>query len=144
VISALVALVVLALIVGLVIAVARDPGPAADDVAVAYEDAWDRLDFEALWTLSGDELRDGMGRRDFVAAKQAAYQRQPELGNLAARVAVEHLDAGRHAAVVRTRVDERGGGIAHNELQLAHRGGRWVVVAYHLLGPDGAPDALAR
>jgi hypothetical protein len=144
VVSAIIAIAVLALIIGLVIAVARDPGPPVDDVAVAYEDAWDRLDFEALWALSGDELRDGMGRRDFVAAKQAAYQRQPELENLAAHVAVEHLDAGRHAAVVRTRVDVRGGGVAHNELQLAHRAGRWVVVAYHLLGPDDSRDALAR
>lgn len=140
--SAVIAIAVFGLIVALVIAVARDPGPPADDVAVAYEDAWDRLDFEALWTLSGDELRDGMGRRDFVAAKRAAYQRQPELENLAARVVVEHLDAGRHAAIVRTRVDVRSGGVAHNELQLAHRGGRWVVVAYHLLGPDDSRDAL--
>jgi len=143
VLSAVIAIAVFGLIVALVIAVARDPGTPADDVAVAYEDAWDRLDFEALWTLSGDELRDGMGRRDFVAAKRAAYQRQPELENLAARVVVEHLDAGRHAAIVRTRVDERNGGVAHNELQLAHRGGRWVVVAYHLLGPDDSRDALA-
>ena len=110
----------------------------------SVEDAWDRLDFEALWALSGDELRDGMGRRDFVAAKRAAYQRQPELENLAAHVAVEHLDAGRHAAIVRTRVDVRGGGVTHNELQLAHRAGRWVVVAYHLLGPDDSRDLLAR
>ena len=140
--TAVIAIAVFGLIVGLVIAVAHDPGPPADDVAVAYEDAWDRLDFEALWTLSGDELRDGMGRRDFVAAKRAAYQRQPELENLVARVVVERFDAGRHAAIVRTRVDVRNGGVAHNELQLAHRGGRWVVVAYHLLGPDDSRDAL--
>jgi hypothetical protein len=145
-ISAILAIVVLVLIVALVVAVARDPGPPAEDVAVAYEDAWDRLDFEALWTLSGDELRDGMGRRDFVAAKGAAYQRQPQLGGLAARVVVEHLDVGKHAAVVRTRVDVREGGVARNEVQLEHRAGRWVVVAYHLLGSDGAPPngALAR
>jgi hypothetical protein len=136
VISGVIAVVVLILIVALVIAVARDPGPAADDVAVAYEDAWDRLDFDALWTLSGDELRDGMKKPDFIAAKRAAYHRQPELGNLAARVAVEHYEAGRHAAVVRTRVDVRSGGVARNEIQLEFRSGRWVVVAYHLRGSE--------
>lgn len=134
-ISGIIAIVVLVLIVAFVVAVARDPGSPPDDVAVAYEEAWDRLDFEALWTLSGDELRDGMGRRDFVAAKRAAYERQPDLGRLAARVAVEGVDAGRHAAVVHTRVDVRDGGVARNEVHLEHRAGRWVVVGYRLLGP---------
>lgn len=135
-VSAIIAIAVLALVVALVIAVARDPGPPPDDVAVAYERAWDRLDFDALWTLSGDELRDGMPRRDFVAAKHAAYRRQPELGQLAAGVIVEHLEVGRHVAVARTRVDVRGGGVATNEIQLVHRGGRWVVVTYRLLGSE--------
>jgi len=135
-ISGIIAIVVLALVIALIVAVARDPGSPAEDVAVAYEEAWDRLDFEAVWTLSGDELRDGMGRRDFVTAKRAAYDRQSGLGNLAARVVVEHLDAGKHAAVARTRVDVRGGGVARNEVELAHRAGRWVVVAYHLLGSE--------
>jgi hypothetical protein len=143
VLSAVIAVVIFALVVALVIAVARDPGPPAEDVAVAYEDAWDRLDFEALWALSGDELRDGMDRRAFIAAKREAYQRQaPELENLAADVAVEHLDAGRHAAVVRTRVDARGGGETRNEIQLAHRAGKWVVVGYHLLGPGVSGNPL--
>jgi hypothetical protein len=136
VISAVIAVGVLVLVVAFVVAVARDPGPPADDVAVAYEEAWDRLDFEALWALSGDELRDGMGRHDFVAAKRAAYQRQPDLGRLATSVVVEHVDAGKHAAVVRTRVDVRDGGVARNEVVLEHRAGRWLVVAYHLLGSD--------
>lgn len=139
-ISAIVAIVVLALIVALIVAVAHDPGPPVEDVAVAYEDAWDRLDFQTLWTLSGEELRDGMSRGDFVVAKRAAYERRPELGNLAARVIVEQLETGRHAGVIRTRVDLRGGGTARNELQLAHRGGRWVVIAYHLLGSEPSPS----
>ena len=140
-ISAAIAVVVFALIVALVIAVARDPGTPADDVAVAYEEAWDRLDFEALWTLSGDELRDGMGRRDFVTAKREAYQRQPHLAQLAARVSVERVEAGKHAAVVRIRVDMRDGGVTHNEVQLAHRAGRWVVVGYSLVGSEPSRNA---
>lgn len=135
-ISALIAIAVLGLVIALVVAVARDPGPPPDDVAIAYEDAWDRLDFETLWTLSGAELRDGMPRHEFVDAKRAAYHQQPELGNLAARVVVEHLDAGKHAALVRTRVEVRTGGVARNEIQLASRAGQWVVIAYHLLGSE--------
>ena len=38
-------LAVFALIVALVVAVAVDPGPAPDESALAYEEAWDRLDF---------------------------------------------------------------------------------------------------
>jgi len=139
-ISAIIAIGVLALVIALVVAVARDPGSPADDVAVAYEEAWDRLDFEALYALSGDELRDGMGRHDFVAAKRAAYRRQPDLGRLASSVVVEQVDAGKHAAVVRTRVDVRDGGVARNEVVLEHRAGRWVVVGYHLSGSERSPN----
>ena len=131
-ISAIVAVVIVAFIVALVIAVARDPGPPPEDVAVAYEQAWDRLDFEALWTLSGDELHDGLRRREYVDAKRAAYAMQPELGGLAEAVHVEHVESGRHVAVVRTCIQLRGGGTAHNEIQLESRGGRWVVVGYLL------------
>ena len=103
-ISAVIAVIVLALVIALVVLVARDPGPPPDDVAVAYEDAWDRLDFEALWTLSGDELHDGLHRREFVEAKRAAYKAQPSLGGLAEDVSVEHVESGRQVAVVRTCV----------------------------------------
>ncbi len=132
--TAIVAVLLLALIGALVLAVARDPGPVPSDVAVAYEDAWDRLDFDALWTLSGSELRDGMGRREYAAAKRAAYAVRPELGGLTATVEVEHVDAARDLAVVRTRLVLRGEGDARNELQLARRSERWVVVAYKMLG----------
>jgi hypothetical protein len=131
-ITAIVGVAVLVLVVALVIAVARDPGPAPADVALAYEGAWDRLDFEALWDLSGDELRDGLGRRDFVAAKRAAYAGQPDLGDLARDVVVEAANEGRAIAAVRTRVELRAGGAAHNEIDLAQRAGRWVVVGYDL------------
>ena len=58
--------------VALVVLVSADPGPSPVDVALAYEQAWDHLDFEGLWSLSGDELRDGLRRPEFVAAKNAA------------------------------------------------------------------------
>jgi len=140
-VTAIVGLAIFVLIVALVIAVARDPGPPPDDVAVAYEQAWDGLDFDALWSLSGDELRDGMGRKPFVEAKRAAYAGKPDLGGLATSVAVERFESGHQVAVVRTKVSVRNGGAAHNELQLEQRAGRWVVVSYRLLRSDASPTS---
>jgi hypothetical protein len=131
-ITAIVAVGIVMLVIALVVAVARDPGPPPADVALAYEEAWDRLDFESLWALSGDELRDGLGRKQFVAAKSAAYARQSGLGQLASEITVEDLDAGESAAVAHTRVDLRDGSIARNVIELAKRAGRWAVVAYRL------------
>jgi hypothetical protein len=139
VVTAVVGVAIFMLIIALVIAVARDPGPPPDDVAVAYERAWDGLDFDALWSLSGDELRDGMGHKPFIAAKQAAYVGQVDLGGLADSVAVEDLEIGDHVAVVHTLVTLRHGGTARNELGLEQRAGRWVVVSYRLLGSDASP-----
>lgn len=130
------AVIVLAL--GLVVIVARDPGPPPADVALAYEAAWDHFDFESLWSLAGDELRDGLNRSDFVATKREAYAPRPELGALARDISVEDARDGDAYAVVRTRVDLRDGGVARNEIQLAKRAGRWVVVAYQLQ-PDVPP-----
>src|SRR5262249_16600022 len=65
VISALVAVVIFALVVTLVVIFAREPGPTPPDIAIAYELAWDRLDFDTLWTLAGPELRDGLDKREY-------------------------------------------------------------------------------
>ena len=138
-VTATVGVAIFALIVALVIAVAKDPGPSADDVAVAYERAWDGLDFDALWSLSGDELRDGMGRKPFIAAKRQAYAGQVALSGLAESVTVERLETGPEVAIVNTKVGLRDGGAAHNEIELAQRAGRWVVVAYRLLRSDPSP-----
>jgi hypothetical protein len=140
-VTVLVALAVFALIVALVVAVAVDPGPAPDESALAYEEAWDRLEFASLWDLSGDELRDGLDRKAFVAAKLAAYSQQPGLGQLAREVTLEDTRAARSIAVVHTRVELRDGGVARNEIRLTKRAGRWVVVAYQLR--TDAPPATA-
>jgi len=55
-----VALVIVALLLLFMwISVGREPGPGPSDVAIAYERAWDELDFGLLYDLSGAELRDG-------------------------------------------------------------------------------------
>ena len=128
----IIATLVILLALGLVVMVALDPGPSPQDVAMAYERAWDHFDFVSLWTLSGDELRDGLRREEFVASKKAAYADQHSLGHLARNIEVEHAQVGRTVAAVQTRVDLRDGGVARNDLQLAKRAGRWVVVDYRL------------
>lgn len=128
----------------LFVAVAREPGVSAVDTAIAYEAAWDRLDFATLYDLSGDELRDGLDRRSFVAAKEAVYERVPEHGRLLARVdAVEESSAdGAEGPVVGvvTRVTASDGVIS-NDVTLERRGNRWVVVGYALR--SDVPDAPA-
>jgi hypothetical protein len=132
VITAIVGAVILVLALAVVVAIARDRGPAPGDVAVAYELAWDRLDFESLFTLSGAELRDGLDRHGFVAAKRTAYEQQHSLGGLLDRVGVDQVASVDDAAVVLTRVALRDGTVAQNRVELARRTGRWQVVAYRL------------
>jgi hypothetical protein len=136
---AVVGVAVLFLVIALVVAVAREQGPPPGDVALAYELAWDRLDFEALWNLSGDELRDGLGRKDFVVAKRAAYRAQPRLGNLAEDVSVREVAVKGESAVARTDVALREGGSVTNRIELARRASHWVVVAYRM-EPGRAPS----
>ncbi len=143
--TAIVGTAILLLCLAVVVAMARDAGPSIDEVATSYELAWDRLDFESLWALSGSELRDGRSRPDYVRAKRAAYAQQPGLGRLAARVVVEdHAEVG-SSAVVLTRVDLHDGSVVHNRVTLERRIGRWQVVGYELspaapVAPD-VPDA---
>jgi hypothetical protein len=136
VITLVVGALVLVLVFAVVVAIAKDRGPGPDDVAVSYELAWDRLDFDSVFTLSGKELRDGRDRAAFVAAKHAAYQNQRALSGLVATVAIEELAQGREVAVVVTRVELRDGSIVHNRVELARRNARWEVVAYRLV-PTG-------
>jgi hypothetical protein len=135
IVFAVVAVLVVALIVASGIAISRDPGPTPADVALGYEIAWDRLDFETLWVLSTSELRDGRTREEFVAAKRAAYRDQPGLRRLARHVLVEEATAGPHVAVVITSVELRDGSSLRDELKLVRRAGRWQVLSYGLRAP---------
>jgi len=132
VITAVVATVVLALAITVVIVIAKDRGPGPGEVAVAYELAWDRLDFESLYTLSGSELRDGLDRRGFIAAKRSAYEQQHDLGGLVERVGVDQMANSREAAVAITTVELHDQAVVHNRVEMTRRNGRWQVVAYRL------------
>ena len=132
-ISVVVGIIVLALAIAVVVVIAKDRGPGPGEVAVAYELAWDRLDFESLYTLSGSELRDGLDRRGFITAKRSAYAQQHELGGLVDRVGVDQVANRRDAAVAITAVELRDQAVVvHNRVEMARRNGRWQVVAYRL------------
>lgn len=133
-VTAVVLTAIVALCIALVVAVARDRGPSPGDVAVAYELAWDRLDFETLWTLSGPELRDGRAKDEFVADKRKAYEHNTGLTGLAHEVGLEDVVAGDEVAAVRTRIELRDGNVVRNELHLVRRDQRWEVVTYELHG----------
>jgi hypothetical protein len=131
--TALVAFAIVALVLVLVVIVAADRGPGPADVAIAYELAWDRLDFDALWSLSGPELRDGRSKREFVAAKREAYEGKQSLAGLVRHVALEELESGAEVAFALTRVDLRDGTTVRNRLRLELHGDRWLVASYELL-----------
>ena len=138
---AVVSVLVVALALALVVAIAGDPGPPPQDVALAYELAWDQFDFASLWTLSGDELRDGLRRDEFVAVKNAAYADKRALGHLAREITVEDARVGQTISSVQTRVDLHDGGVARNEVHMVKRAGRWVVVEYRLRSDAPPPVA---
>ena len=121
-----------------VVIYAKDPGPLPVDIAIAYELAWDRFDFDALWTLSGPNLRDGLDKKQFVAAKASAYTDRSELAHLAGQVDVEVAESVGDVSVIRTRLTLRDGSVIHNEVSLLRNAFGWSVTGYVLAGTDGA------
>jgi hypothetical protein len=132
VIAVVVGVIVLALAFAVVVMIAKDRGPGPGEVAVAYELAWDRLDFESLYTLSGLELRDGLDRHKFISAKRSAYRDRHDLGGLVERVGVDQMANSRGAAVAITEVELNDHAVVHNRVEMARRNGRWLVVDYQL------------
>ena len=136
----LVPLVVVAVLVfvfggGLLYIIGRGTGPGPADTAVAYEHAWDRLDFATLWNLSSDKLRDGRTRADFVAGKIAAYQGEGGLARLVRSVRPEVVDVSGPLARVVTRLELADGQSVCDEMLLERVGSAWRVTAYHLASP---------
>jgi hypothetical protein len=132
VIIGVVGVIVVALALAVVVVIAKDRGPGPAEVAVAYELAWDRLDFESLFTLSGTELRDGLDRRGFIAAKRTAYADQHALRGLVERVGIDQVASVGDAAVSITSVELHDQSVVHNRVELTRRNGRWQVIAYRL------------
>ena len=125
--------IVTVLLFAMWISVGREPGPGPSDVAIAYERAWDELDFGLLYDLSGAELRDGLRRDRFIAAKRSAYAHAR--AKIGARIDVETSVAGHQTALVVTKVVAEGGAMRNN-VMLDHTANGWVVIGYSLR-PDG-------
>ena len=131
-IFAVVIVLVVGLAIALVVAVAKNPGPSPTEIALGYEHAWDVLDFDVVYRLSGHELHDGLTKRDFVAAKRAAYSDRAAFGNLVEEAVAEADTRRGDSAAVMTRLTLRDGSVVHNEVRLERRSRAWEVVAYEL------------
>jgi hypothetical protein len=126
----------------LVVAVGKMGSPGPADTAVAYEHAWDRLDFATLWNLSGPNLRDGRTRDQFVRDKLAAYRGEDQgLAGLVRSVSPEQVDVNGPVARVLARLELHSGESVVDEMLLERIGPAWHVTAYHIStdGPRPRP-----
>ena len=127
----------LAMSTWLVVAIGKVGAPGPADTAVAYEHAWDRLDFATLWNLSGPNLRDGRTRDQFVRDKAAAYRGEDHgLAGLVRSVRPEKVDVNGPVARVLARLDLHSGETVVDEMLLERIGPAWHVTAYHISTGD--------
>jgi hypothetical protein len=117
----------------LVMAFAKGSPPGPSETAVAYEHAWDRLDFRTLWNLSSPLLRDGRSRDQFVRDKQLAYQGESQLAGLVKSVRPAMVDTSGPVARVLTRLDLSDGSVVVDEILLEQTGSAWQVTAYTMV-----------
>jgi hypothetical protein len=131
------------LIASMILIIAMEPGPSPSDLAIAYELAWDRLDFGTIWSLSDPSLRDGRTKREFVEDKKTAYAQGFHPTNLVATAKVDEVAVSGDVAVAITALtlleasDAPRSSIPqiHNEVRMSRRMGRWEVVSYLLHAP---------
>lgn len=112
--------------------IGRGTGPGPADTAVAYEHAWDRLDFATLWALSSPRLRDGRGKTRFVRDKEEAYRAEGGLRHLISAIRPERVEVNGPTARVLARLELRDGQEVVDEMLLEREGTDWRVTAYHL------------
>jgi hypothetical protein len=122
----------LAIAVVLLVGIARSGSPPPGEVAIAYELAWDRFEFDVVWDLSGPLMRDGRSRVEFSADKHAAYAAHPELRGLVADVVVRQVEVDDDHARVTTALALVAGGELVDELLLRRHDSTWRVEGYHL------------
>ena len=116
----------------LLVGIVKVGSPPPGEVAIAFELAWDRFEFDVLYDLSGPLMRDGRARPAFVADKRAAYAAHPELQGLVTAVRVQDVEVEDDRARVTTRLELRDGGELANDLLLRRDDGTWRVEGYHL------------
>ncbi len=132
---AIVLTLVVLLGLGVVIGVARDPGPTPTDVAIGYGRALASRDFDAVYRMIDDDVLRGRNRPQWMA-EQAA---RPQLAMVAAAVnAQSTVEAGDAARVV-LAVDRVGATVT---VDLVRRQRLWVVRTV-TSGTDVPPSPVA-
>jgi len=127
----------LAMATWVVVALGKSGAPNPADTAVAYEHAWDRLDFTTLWNLSGPNLRDGRTRDQFVRDKVAVYRAEGHgLAGLVSSVRPKQVDVNGPVARVLARLELHSGESVVDEILLERIGPAWHVTAYHISTGD--------
>ena len=124
--------VLVLLAIALLVLVGLEPDTPPAEVALGFEQARDRLDFDVLYKLSGSELHDGLGRQEFAEAKREEARDRAESGGLLRVATVESEVRERDAAVVITRLELRDGTVVHHEVRFVRRARAWQVVGYGL------------
>lgn len=133
-IFAVVIVLLAALVVAVIVAVAKDPGPAPIEIALGYEHALDTRDFDVLYRMSGPELRDGLTKADWVAARSAVHRSGAPGRERVDEVAADAERTEGDASVVTTRLTLHDGRVVHNEVRMLRRSRAWTVVAYEPFG----------
>lgn len=139
-----VVLLIGSLIASLILIIAVEPGTSPSDLAIAYELAWDRLDFATIWSLSDPSMRDGRSRREFVSGKQSENAQGVYPINLVASANVDEVAVSGEVAVAITSLSllptagapSASMGQRQNEIRMARRMGRWEVTSYLLHSPQ--------
>lgn len=112
------------LLIGVIVAVAREPGPGPADVAIGYARAVASADFDAMYRMIDPELMQGRNRIGWIAEAEA----RPHAVQDPNRVHAVTVEAGEEAAHVDVALDER-----VVPVDLVRRNRVWVVTAF-----DGA------
>jgi hypothetical protein len=131
VIMAVVITLVVGLAIAVIVAVARDPGPTPDDVAIGYARALAAGDFDAVYRLVDPDLLQGRNRPAWVAAQTS----RPRLAFSPDSVTATGCVVGDDNATVTLGVDD-GRAVP---VELVRRQRVWVVARF-----DGVEAASAR
>ncbi len=129
----IVIVLILAIAVALIVAVARDEGPTATDVAIGYARAVGAADFDAVYAMTDPELVGGRNRAAWVEAERA----RPHAVLAVDDVRVAHAEVTGDAARVELVVDAAGRGATVDLLrrQRAWSVSRFVVAPTPAAGP---------
>lgn len=112
------------------VVIGLDDGIPPDELALGYEYAWDRLDFDAIWAMSTPELRQDRSRDRFVADKRQAIKAGHPTGTLS-HVELSPVQQQRYRVLYRSTLHLIDGSTFNNEILVVRHPGSWLVAEYH-------------